>query len=85
MLAHAARAHTQYYGRIFPAAPTFEGNDISHTQRGLLTKSKTDAGSEFFMTLGSCPDLDGTHVVFGRVAEGAEVLTALEQVPIYTK
>jgi peptidyl-prolyl cis-trans isomerase A (cyclophilin A) len=31
-------------------------------------------GSQFFVTLGATPHLDGKHTVFGEVVEGIEVI-----------
>jgi len=39
-------------------------------------------GSQFFiLTTGSAPWLDGKHTVFGRVADGMEVVDAIEALP----
>ncbi|KAG5183850.1 cyclophilin-like domain-containing protein [Tribonema minus] len=80
----AGSSQLQYFGRIFPATPSFESNALRHDCRGLLTKSKLEAGPEFTITLGPCPELDASNVVFGRVVEGEETLRALEQVPLYS-
>ena len=39
-------------------------------------------GSQFFVTTVETPHLDGKHVVFGEVTEGAEVVQAMEAVPV---
>ena len=51
--------------------------------RGLLCMSndgKNSNGSQFFVTLAPLPKLNGKHVVFGRLVEGAGVLDAIEAV-----
>jgi cyclophilin family peptidyl-prolyl cis-trans isomerase len=37
-------------------------------------------GSQFFITFGAAPSLDGTFSAFGRLAEGLDTLAAIEQV-----
>ena len=54
-------------------------------RRGLLCMSNTGSntnGSQFFITLAPLPKLSGKHCVFGEVVGGAELLEALERVPV---
>ncbi|XP_951815.1 cyclophilin, putative [Theileria annulata] len=54
-----------------------------HTERGLLSMANSGPntnGSQFFVTFGPAPHLDGKHVVFGKVVEGLEFLDELENV-----
>lgn len=62
-----------------------ESFDISHDGPGVLTMYNPGApncnGSQFMITFPMCkPEaLDGTHVAFGQVVEGWNILAALEQ------
>eukprot|EP00192_Tetraselmis_astigmatica_P013300 CAMPEP_0117666734 /NCGR_PEP_ID=MMETSP0804-20121206/10548_1 /TAXON_ID=1074897 /ORGANISM="Tetraselmis astigmatica, Strain CCMP880" /LENGTH=335 /DNA_ID=CAMNT_0005474327 /DNA_START=61 /DNA_END=1069 /DNA_ORIENTATION=+ len=52
-----------------------------HTTRGLLSMANSGRntnGSQFFITFGRAPHLDGKHCVFGRVISGFQVLDAIE-------
>ncbi|KAK9867412.1 hypothetical protein WJX84_000011 [Apatococcus fuscideae] len=65
------------YGRIFPD----EDLTIKHDAPFLL--SMANAGpdtndSQFFITFDAAPWLNGKHTVFGRVEEGMELLTKIE-------
>lgn len=54
-----------------------------HTTRGQLSMANAGPGtngSQFFITYGAFPHLDGKHVVFGELIEGSDVLDALESV-----
>lgn len=83
-IAVAGSNQLEYGGRILPSKPAFEGNDLKHDSRGLLTKYKLEGSSEFGITLGPAPELDGSWTVFGRVLEGADLLEKVEHVPIIT-
>ena len=52
---------------------------------GVLSMAKAGSvvnGSQFFITLGAAPHLNGGFTVFGRVKEGLEVLRGFEARPL---
>ncbi len=55
---------------------------VRHDGAGVLSMARTpapnSAGSQFFITFGATPQLDGKYSIFGRVMEGREVLGRLE-------
>eukprot|EP00923_Selenidium_pygospionis_P051424 GHVN01089254.1.p2 GENE.GHVN01089254.1~~GHVN01089254.1.p2 ORF type:complete len:398 (-),score=83.89 GHVN01089254.1:128-1321(-) len=56
----------------------------THDKRGMLSMANAGSntnGSQFFITFGPTPHLDGKHVVFGRVVENLGVLDDLEAAP----
>lgn len=42
------------------------------------TRMRHTNNSQFFITFGPCPWLDGEHVVFGQLESGADVLDQIE-------
>jgi peptidyl-prolyl cis-trans isomerase B (cyclophilin B) len=54
-----------------------------HNARGVLSMAHAGPnteGSQFFITFGPAPNLDGTFSAFGRLVEGLDTLAAIEQV-----
>ena len=65
-----------------------EAFHFKHTRAGLLSMANAGPdtnGSQFFVTCGPTPHLDGKHVVFGEVTSGMEVIRAVEKVDTYLK
>ena len=57
------------------------GNPLKH-ERGVISMANAGPntnGSQFFITHGAQPHLDGRHTVFGKVVEGLDVVDAVRQ------
>ena len=56
--------------------------NLKHDTAGVLSMARTSQpntnGSQFFITLGPAPHLDGGYNVFGRVTQGLEVVNAIQ-------
>lgn len=66
------------YGKKFDD----ENFKLLHKGKGVLSMANTGPhtnGSQFFISLGDCSQLDGKHVVFGKVINGKEVLDSLNE------
>lgn len=56
--------------------------ELKHDKQGTLSMANAGPntnGSQFFLTLGPTPHLDGRHAVFGQVTEGLDVLLSISE------
>ena len=61
----------------------FMNGIISHDRPFLVSMANSAGkpntnGSQFFVTLASCPWLDGKHTIFGKVFSGSDTVTLIE-------
>jgi cyclophilin family peptidyl-prolyl cis-trans isomerase len=56
--------------------------EIPHDRAGILSMANAGPntnGSQFFITYGPTPHLNGKHAVFGRIIEGMDVLRSIRE------
>ena len=68
---------------IYGSSFNDENLNLKHHKRGMLTMNNTGPdtnNSQFLVTFGETPWLDGYHVVVGELVEGEEVLREVETI-----
>ncbi|MES1908863.1 MAG: Peptidyl-prolyl cis-trans isomerase cyp10, variant 2 [Cercozoa sp. M6MM] len=61
---------------------------LRHSERGIVAMANRGSntnGSQFYITYGPMPSLDGHSSIIGRVVDGLSTLDAMERVPVKGK
>ena len=75
------RGGTSMWGRKFP--DEIAGRGLAHVGAGIVSMANSGPNtnvSQFFVTLGPTPHLDGKHTIFGRISNGMGVVQQMGNV-----
>jgi cyclophilin family peptidyl-prolyl cis-trans isomerase len=70
---------TGYSGPGYEIVSEFSPKEYKTGTVGMASSGKDTEGSQWFITTGNYPHLDGSYSIFGEVTEGQDIADSIDQ------